>query len=270
MIQVQALTKRFGSDSAAVLAVDHVSFQVRVGEIFGLLGPNGAGKTTTLRMILGLLQPTSGDVVVDGYRVSEHPAEIKQRVGLVSTSAGLYQWLTVRETLEFFGDVYRVDRGRQRDQIARLTRWLDLGGLLDRRCGPLSTGQKQRVNLARALMHDPPVVLMDEPTRGLDIVGTQIVFEYMRFLQQQGKSILLCTHRLDEAERFATRFGLLHRGRLELTGTLLELQQQTGHASLVDVFVGLLGPQGRLTSEEAFGQGAVAGATSEDATHAAS
>lgn len=241
MIRVNELTREFKSpDGRSVLAVNRVSFDVREGEVFGLLGPNGAGKTTTLRMILGLLQPTSGDSVINGVAVSRDADRIKRLIGFVSTSVGVYQWLTAREMLSFVADLYDVSPAVCRQRIEELSRLLDFRDYLDRRCGVLSTGQKQRINLARALMHDPPVMLLDEPTRGLDIIGSQIVFEYIQHLRQQGRAVIICTHRLDEAERFGDRFGLLHRGSLRHLGTLSELQQETGEATLTSMFINLL------------------------------
>ena len=223
-----------------MVAVDDVSFGVERGEVFGLLGPNGAGKTTTLRMMLGLLKPSSGDSTIDSVSVTDNPDQIKRMIGFVSTSVGVYQWLTPREMLSFVADLYDVSPAVCEQRIDRLTDLLDFREYVDRRCGVLSTGQKQRVNLARALMHDPPVMLLDEPTRGLDIVGSQVVFEYIQLLRSQGKAVIICTHRLDEAERFADRFGLLHQGRLKHCGTLSELRAISGEQTLTEMFVNLL------------------------------
>ncbi|MCA8983434.1 MAG: ATP-binding cassette domain-containing protein [Planctomycetaceae bacterium] len=237
MITLDRLTKRFAEEFTAV---DRLSLVVAAGEVYGLLGPNGAGKTTTLRMVLGLLTPTSGDAVIQGCRVSREPVRIKQHLGLVSASAGLYQWLTPRELLAYFGEGYGLSRKRIQDRTAELSELMRLEQFLDQRCATLSTGQKQRVNLARALMHDPPVVLLDEPTRGLDIVGSQIVFDYVAQLRAEGKAIIVCTHQLDEAERLCDRFGLLHRGCLKHEGTLPALRAQTGKSTLVEMFLTLL------------------------------
>ena len=220
--------------------MDNVSFEVGKSEVFGLLGPNGAGKTTTLRMMLGLMRPTSGDASIDGCSVAEDSERIKKLVGFVSTSVGVYQWLTPREMLSFVADLYDVPPAVATERIDRLADRLGFRDFIDRRCGVLSTGQKQRINLARALMHDPPVMLLDEPTQGLDIVGSQVVFEYIQQLRSEGRAVIICTHRLDEAERFADRFGLLHKGALKLCGTLSELREQTGEQSLTDMFLGLL------------------------------
>jgi sodium transport system ATP-binding protein len=242
MIDVQHLTKEFVVSGAPLRAVDDVSFRVTAGEVYGLLGPNGAGKTTTLRMILGLLSPTAGEAVVSGHAVSTHPDDVKRQIGLVSASSGLYQWLSPRETLLYFADLYELDPDVARQRSEELSRLLDLTAFLDRRCATLSTGQKQRVTLARALMHDPPVMLLDEPTRGLDIVGTHVIFEYVARLRELGKAVVLCTHRLDEATLVCNRMGLLHRGRMEHEGTFAELQQQTGCGTLFDMFLQLLEP----------------------------
>ncbi len=240
MIRVENLTRRFDIPGGGeVLAVDGVSFTVNPGEVYGLLGPNGAGKTTTLRMLLGLLTPTAGHAAIAGWRSSEHPNEVKRYVGLVSTSAGLYQHLSVREMLLFFADLYGVTPAEAHEELDHLARLLGFADLLARRCATLSTGQKQRVNLARALIHRPPVLLLDEPTDGLDVLGSQVVAEFIAHLRDEGKAVILTTHRLDEAERLGDRFGLLHRGRLVSTGTLAELRSSTGCATLVEMFLHL-------------------------------
>lgn len=237
MISAVELSKEFKSARTTVSALDRVSFRVEQGEVYGLLGENGAGKTTTLRIILGLLQPTSGYAEVDGCRTLESPDEVKARIGLVSTSAGLYQWLTPREMLLFFADLYGLTPEIAERNVAGLAELFELTDFLDRRCGGLSTGQKQRVNLARSLVHDPAVLLLDEPTRGLDVMGSKIIFDYIATARELGKSVIVSTHRLDEAEQFCDRFGLLHRGRLMHEGTLAELQAATGCRTLTEIFL---------------------------------
>jgi len=251
VISLKNLTRRFPFERGMITAVDDVSLQTFAGEVYGLLGPNGAGKTTTLRMLLGLLPPTSGNVEIMGTRVSEDPHRIRRLVGLVSASAGLYQWLTPLEILRYFATGYSLTARQTSDRIAELTELMGLSSFLNRRAATLSTGQKQRVNLARALIHDPPVVLLDEPTRGLDVVGSQVVFEFVASLRTQGKAVIVCTHQLDEAQRLCDRFGLLHHGRLRYEGTLSELQQQTGLDSLVAMFLQLLGRSAASSREVA-------------------
>lgn len=222
------------------MAVSDLSFEVQPGEVYGLLGPNGAGKTTTLRMILGLLAPTSGKVHVAGLDVAQHPMEVKQRIGYASVNVGVYPWLTAREMLLFVADLYQLNRPWAEEQIGRLAEILDFQSILERRCATLSTGEKQRINLARALIHEPPVMLMDEPTTGLDVLGSKVVFDYVSWLQQHHKAVILCTHRLDEAERICNRFGLLHRGRLYGEGNIQQLLDGTQHTNLTDLFLEML------------------------------
>ncbi|MBW3598546.1 MAG: ATP-binding cassette domain-containing protein [Planctomycetes bacterium] len=243
MITVHELTKRFSSGSDEITAVDRLTFRVAGGEVYGLLGPNGAGKTTTLRMILGLLRPDAGWAEVAGFRTSVAPDEVKRRIGFVSATAGLYQWLTARELLLFFADIYGVAPSAARQELVRVTEALDLADFLDRRCGGLSTGQRQRVNLARAMIHNPPIMLLDEPTRGLDVLGSQEMFEYINRLRGENKAVIVTTHRLDEAERLCDRFGLLHRGRLAGEGTLDELREATGCQSLAEIFLKRMSPR---------------------------
>ncbi len=240
MLHIESLTKRFDLGDETLTAVDNVSFTIHPGEVFGLLGPNGAGKTTTMRMVLGLLAPDGGWAEVDGLRTSEDPMGVKSRLGFVAASDGVYPWLTVREMLYYFADLYAVPADLAESRTVELARLLDVERLLDRRAGELSTGQRQRVTLVRGLIHDPPVMLLDEPTRGLDVVGVQTIFDYIEILRDRGKAVAVCTHRLDEAERLCDRFGLLHAGRLKYCGTLEELKQQTGHESLVNIFVDLI------------------------------
>ena len=229
------LTKRF----PGVVAVRELSFEVVSGEIFGLVGPDGAGKTTTLRMLLGLLQPTGGEASIAGFTSALHPDEVKRRVGYVSAGAGLYHGLTVREMLLFFADLYAVPAAQAQVELDRLGRLLGLGDILERRCANLSTGQRQRVTLARALIHRPPVMLLDEPTLGLDVMGSQMIMEYIELLRGEGKAVILTTHHLDDAERLCSRFGLMNQGALVSEGTLAELRERTGCANLIDMFLKL-------------------------------
>ena len=241
MISVQHLRKVFVSGSREIVAVNDVSFQVDRGEVYGLLGPNGAGKTTIMRMILGLLRPDSGWAKIGEFRSDENANAIKRQVGFVTATAGVYQWLTGREMLTFFGEVYGLDSRQIEDRIGHVSDLLQLESFLGQRCTTLSTGQRQRLNLARALIHDPPVMMLDEPTLGLDVVGSQVIFEYIDLLKQQDKAVILCTHRLEQAQRVCSRFGLLHEGVMVMCGTMEELRTQTGRQDLVDIFIDLIG-----------------------------
>jgi ABC-2 type transport system ATP-binding protein/sodium transport system ATP-binding protein len=243
MISLVELTKRFPTRNGAITAVDHLSLTVKPAEVFGLLGPNGAGKTTTLRMIIGLLPPDSGYAEVDGFRSSMQPDEVKARIGCVTANDGMYPWLTVRETLLFFADLYGIDPETAQARVEQLADLFDLRAYLDRRAGTLSTGQTQRAVLARGLVHNPPVMLLDEPTRGLDVVGTQVVFDFLSQLRSSKTAVVLSTHRLDEAQRVCDRFGLLHQGTLRYEGTLSALRDQTGRTDLIEMFRDLISGQ---------------------------
>lgn len=237
MIKISELSKTFQAGKRKIHAVKSVSFDVDHGQVFGLLGPNGAGKTTTMRMILGLLGPDAGFAEIAGIRSDVYPDEIKRRVGFLSASAGVYQWLSGLEVLQFFGDVYGLSPGTAQQRIEELSELLQLNDFLGQRCSTLSTGQKQRINLARALVHDPPVMMLDEPTLGLDVVGSQVIFEYIELLKSQNKAVILCTHRLEQAQRICDRFGLLHEGSMVHQGSLEQLQEQTGRNDLVEMFI---------------------------------
>ncbi len=245
MLEVNQFTKTFALEKGEVRAVNSLSFAVRQGEVYGLMGPNGAGKTTTLRMILGLLEPDSGYAEVNGARTDVDANAVKANLGFVSANDGVYSWLTVREMLLYFADLYATDPDVAAERLEHLADLLDIRQLLDRRAGALSTGQRQRVTLVRGLIHDPPVMLLDEPTRGLDVVGCQAIFQYIQHLRTLGKAVVICTHGLDEAERLCDRFGLLYEGSLQYEGTLDQLRAQTGHEHLVEMFVELL-DRGRL------------------------
>ncbi len=249
LIEARNLQKTFSTPVGEVHAVNGLSLNVRSGEVFGLLGANGAGKTTTLRMILGLMKPTSGNASVAGFDVATQSEQVKRSVALVSASAGLYQWLSPRELMHYFADLYDVPQDNARRRIDELVDLFDLSSFIDRPCSGLSTGQQQRVNLARSLMHDPPVVLMDEPTRGLDIVGSKRIFDFTAHLKDMGKAVIFCTHRLEEAQRLCDRFGLMFRGRLQLQGTLAELRQKSGRESITDMFLDLMEENDTMTEE---------------------
>lgn len=210
------------------------------GQVYGLLGANGAGKTTTLRMILGLVQPDSGFASVDSIRTDVDPMAVKSRIGFVSATDGVYPWLSVREMLLYFADLYNVPTKIAQHRLGELASLMRIESLLDRRAGGLSTGQRQRVTLVRGLIHDPPVMLLDEPTRGLDVVGVKTIFDYIDTLRELGKSVVVSTHRLDEAERLCDTFGLLNLGQLRHSGDIESLRQQTGHEHLVEMFFELI------------------------------
>lgn len=242
MIQIHELTKVYPTpDGAEKVAVSGVSFHVKPGEVYGLLGPNGAGKTTTLRMISGLLRPSGGRVYIGEIDVTDEPERVKRSIGYLTANTGLYARLSPVETLEYFAALYGMSPAEARSRIDYLVEFLGMQSFLKLRCGALSTGQKQRTNIARALIADPPVLIMDEPTLGLDVLSNRLILQLIQTQATQGKAILLSTHALDEIERLCSRVGLIHNGRLVAEGTLAELSAATGRDRLSDIFLNMIG-----------------------------
>lgn len=244
MIEAHDLVKVFPRpDGGELVAVDHLSFSVAQGEIYGLLGPNGAGKTTTLRILSGLIRPTHGSVLVNGYDVGRHPEQVKRSIGLLTANTGLYQRLTPRETLLFFADLHGLERSEARRRADQLIEWLGMRSFADRRCGALSTGQKQRTSIARTLIGDPPILILDEPTLGLDVLTNRLILDFIRQQKQRGRTIVLSTHYLHDAETVCDRVGLMHCGRLVAEGTLAALREQYGQARLAEIFLAVIAQQ---------------------------
>jgi sodium transport system ATP-binding protein len=241
MVVADKLVKIFPTpDGSEKRAVDGLSFRVGQGQIYGLLGPNGAGKTTTLRMLSGLMSPTNGTASVGGYDVAQRPTDVKRILGFLTSNTGLYQRLTARELLNYFAQLHGMDPLRADDRATELICWLHIADFADLRCGALSTGQKQRVNIARALVANPPVLIMDEPTLGLDVLSNRIILEYIKRERDGGKTIILSTHYLDEAEDMCDQIGLLHDGRLVAEGDLQSLRASSGEHRLSSIFLKLI------------------------------
>jgi sodium transport system ATP-binding protein len=241
MIQIQDLTKTFRDKKRGERAVvDHISFEVHNGEIFGLLGPNGAGKTTTLRMLATLLKPTSGRATVNGYEVTTAPAEVRRRIGFLSGDMGLYHRLTPREILRVFGRLNSLTEERLRARIAEMVGMLHMEDFADTKVDQLSTGMRQRAALARTLLHDPPVLILDEPTSGLDVPTSRVIEEFILQAKRAGKCILYSTHVMEEAEFLCDRIAVINDGRIRITGTMSELKAATGRERLREIFLDLL------------------------------
>ncbi|MFW5798335.1 MAG: ABC transporter ATP-binding protein [Planctomycetota bacterium] len=237
MITVSHLCKTFFAPTRGeVKAVDDISFQADPGTIYGLIGPNGAGKTTTLRMIASILRPTRGTVTVDGYDVCTHPAEVRRRLGFLSTSTAVYDRMTPGEMVGYFGRLNGMDEATVQARIDELFELLDVNSFRDTLVGNLSTGMKQKVSIARAIVHDPPVVIFDEPTSGLDIMVARNVVDLVASLKDRRRAILLSTHIMSEARRLCDRLGIIHRGQLIAEGTQEQLAEQFGTDDLEDVF----------------------------------
>lgn len=242
MIIADNLTKVFPTPTGAdKRAVDGITFHVESGTIYGLLGPNGAGKTTTLRLLSGLMTPTSGTAFLAGHNVATQPDAVKRVLGFLTANTGLYQRLTPHELLAYFAQLHLMTTAQAARRAADLIAEFGIGDFAHLRCGALSTGQKQRVNIARALVADPPILIMDEPTLGLDVLSNRVILEYIRRQRDAGKTIILSTHYLDEAESLCDRIGLLHEGRIIAEGDLAALQTLSGQQRLSSIFLKLVG-----------------------------
>jgi sodium transport system ATP-binding protein len=242
MIEVRDLHKTYEDpDGNDVRAADGVSFSCRAGEIFGLLGPNGAGKTTTLRCLATILTPTAGSASVAGFDLVTQPEQVRRHIGFLSGSTGNYQRLTPRETLRFFGGLYGLMGDALDARVEKTLELFDMRHYADRPNDRLSTGMKQRVGLARAVVHDPPVLILDEPTTGLDPVVTQTVEEAVSSLADAGKCVLFSTHLLSQAEDICDRVGIMGNGKVLAQGTIDELCGTTGARDLRAAFFSLIG-----------------------------
>ncbi|PYI54448.1 ABC transporter ATP-binding protein [Paenibacillus flagellatus] len=221
-VQAKDVVKRYGSQ----LSVDHLSFGIREGEVYGLLGPNGAGKSTTIKMMCGLLKPDSGDITIGGLSVRSHPLEVKKRIGVVPQDLAIYEDLTARENVTFFAKLYGL-RGKELE--SRVDEALGFVGLLDRqkdKPGAYSGGMKRRLNIACAITHRPSLIIMDEPTVGIDPQSRNHILESVRTLNRSGSTIIYTTHYMEEVEAIGTRIGIMDHGRLIASGTKEELVRQ--------------------------------------------
>lgn len=237
MLDVRGISKVYDDPTGAqIFAANDVSLQCRAGEIFGLLGPNGAGKTTTLRCLATILTPTSGTATVAGHDLIAAPELIRRSIGFLSGTTGVYARLTPRETLRFFGAMYGWEGERLEKRVEDVLAMFDVSSYADRPNDRLSTGMKQRVGLARAVVHDPPVIILDEPTTGLDPVVTRTVEQAVRRLAEGGKCVLFSTHMLAQAEEICDRVGVMARGKVLDVGTRGELCERWQAANLREAF----------------------------------
>jgi sodium transport system ATP-binding protein len=241
VIEVQALRKTFSVRGHQIRAVDGVSFVARDGEITGLLGPNGAGKTTTLRMLYTLMQPESGRVLVDGLDPQVQPGEVRRRLGVLPDARGVYKRLTARENIAYFGNLHGLPAPVMDERIRRLGAALAMEDFLDRRTEGFSQGQRTKTAIARALVHDPRNVVLDEPTNGLDVMTTRSLRQFLRDLRAEGRCVLFSSHIMQEVAALCDRIVVIAQGRVVADGTPEELRAQTGRASLEDAFVQVIG-----------------------------
>jgi sodium transport system ATP-binding protein len=237
-VQVEGLTKTFFDESRGqIQAVDNVSFQCCRSEVFGLLGANGAGKTTTLRMLSTIITPTRGTAAILGHDIVRDPAAVRRNLGFFSASTALYQRLTARETIEFFARINQYPENKIKERVEFLVRRFGITPYENVRVEKLSTGMKQKVSVARTVAHDPPIVIFDEPTAGLDVLNAIEVQGAIRELRNDGKTIIFSTHIMSEAEKICDRIAIIHGGRILACDTLDGLRRATGQHYLEDIFV---------------------------------
>jgi sodium transport system ATP-binding protein len=237
MIQVSNLQKSFGT----VQALKGVSFKAEDGQVTGLLGPNGAGKTTTLRVLYTILQPDAGSAEVDGFDVTSQPIEVQRRIGALPTSKGLYPRLTARENIRYYGRLHGLDPKTLDERIDRLAQTLEMESIIDRRTEGFSTGETMKVAIARALIHDPRNVLLDEPTNGLDVMSTRSMRNFIRRLRDEGRCVLFSSHIMQEVSALCDQIVVIAAGQVAAQGSADDLLRQTGQATLEDAFVSVIG-----------------------------
>ena len=241
MIEVRELTKGYEDlRLGEIVAVDCVSFVAQPGEIFGLLGPNGAGKTTVLRTLSTMLRPTSGTAVVGGFDVSTQAAQVRRHIGFVSGNLTGYERMTAWEMVEFFGRLHGLEQDHLQERMETVFSWLQMDEIRDRLGAKMSTGMKQKVSIARAIVHDPPVLIFDEATVGLDVLVARSLLDTIQQLRDEGKCVIFSTHHMHEAERLCDRIAILHRGRILKEGTLESLLEGQQGSDLEQVFFDLI------------------------------
>lgn len=236
MIEFDRLTKAYGD----AVAVRDLSLCVRPGEVYALLGANGAGKTTALRCLATLLRPTGGTARIAGFDAVSQPLEVRRRLGFLAASMGLYARLTPREVLAYFAALHGIEAADARERVEEAVRTFGLGEFADRQCGRLSTGQRQRVSIARAVVHDPPALVLDEPTLGLDVLSGEAIYRFVERARERDRAVIFSTHQMSEVELLADRVGVIAGGRLVAEGTAEEIVARTGERTLARAFLRLV------------------------------
>jgi sodium transport system ATP-binding protein len=253
-VTVHNLAKTFYDEGRGeVQAVDGVSFECRAGEIFGLLGANGAGKTTALRILATILKPTAGSASVMGHDVLAEPETVRASLGFSSSTTALYPRLTARETLDFFARINGCPKAQARERVARLIQRFGIEEYADARVDKLSQGMKQKVAIARTVVHDPPVLIFDEPTVGLDVLNALEMQKMIAEFRAEGKAIIFSTHIMSEAEKLCDRIAIIHRGKIHACDTLASLRASTGQHYLEDIFVHVVRDGGAETAPQLSG-----------------
>lgn len=244
MIKTENLSKTFWDRKlGAIRAVLPTSIEIHKGEIFGILGPNGAGKTTFLRMLATVITPTGGSAVINGYHLQSQSEEIKKSIGFISGNTKLYGRLTPKELLSYFGELYDMSQDQIQARSEIIFQMLDMNDFAGQRIEKLSTGQTQKTSIARCILHDPPILILDEPTLGLDILTSSTVIEFIRTAAQQDKTVILSTHYMEEAELLCHRIGLLHSGRILDIDSLQGYKQKCNKTHLAEIFLDYIAQQ---------------------------
>ncbi len=245
MISTSGLSKIFEDRKRGkIKAVDNLNLEVKEGEIYGLLGTNGAGKTTTLRMLATVFKPTSGTARVSGFDVLENPDKVRSNIGFLSGDTNLYARLRANEIIEYYGGLYGMKNSEAKKRVDELTEMLNMGEFIHTKIAKLSTGQRQRVSIARAIVHEPKLMIFDEPTSGLDPISARSILDFIRSCSTDDKTVLFSTHYLREAETLCDRIGVLHNGTLRAVGTLEQILDTTGKEDLEHAFYTLAGVNG--------------------------
>lgn len=238
MIKIEKLTKQFGN----TIAVNDISFEVNDGEIFGLLGENGAGKTTTMRMLATMLKPTSGTAKINGYDIVEQPSEVRKHVGILfGGEAGLYDRLTARENIAYFAELSGMETHKINQRIDQLAEILEMKDFIDKRVGKFSKGMKQKVTIARSIVHNPDVMLLDEPSIGLDVSTTRMLHDFIKNCKEEGKSVIYSSHIMSEIEKLCDRVAIIHKGVLITVCSITDLKIKYQSQNLEEIFLKLVG-----------------------------
>jgi sodium transport system ATP-binding protein len=241
MIEARSLSKVYADlHRGPFVALDNLSFRAASGEIYGLLGPNGAGKTTALRILSTVLSPTSGTAIVNGFDVVTQPALVRQHIGFISANTAVYDRMTAWEMVEYFGRLYGMEDERLRERMEHLFERLQMQEIRDILGAKMSTGMKQKASIARAIVHDPPVLIFDEATNGLDVLVARALLDAVAELRAQGKCIVFSTHIMREAERLCDRVAIVHHGRMLAEGTQEELRARYDQPDLEELFFDLI------------------------------
>ena len=241
MIEIKEVTKQFKDKKKYVTALKHVSLKIEEGEVLGLLGENGAGKTTLLRSIATLIEPSSGAIDVAGFDTVKQSGDVKKRLGvLFGSETGLYERLTARENLEYFASLYGLGKHETKVRIEKLAKMFGMREYLDRKIGGFSKGMRQKVAIARTILHDPDIVLFDEPTTGLDITSSNIFRQLVHQLKREGKTIIFSSHIVEEVTMLCDRVAMIHKGELVYEGTLEKLYEEEGSSDLNYIFMSKL------------------------------